>query len=50
MMRKPIAPSQFKTAFNKDSRERCTSVGQEIGGDDPTTLVESVESICDADE
>lgn len=50
MIRKPIAPSQFQTVLYKENGERCTSVGQEVGGDDPTTLVESVESIRDADE
>ena len=28
----------------------CTSVGQKVGGDDPTTLVEPMESIRDAHE
>ena len=50
MMRKPVGPSQSKTVFNKENTGRCTGVGQEIGGDDPSTLVESVESIRYADE
>ena len=50
MMRKPIRPSQFKTVLYKADGEMCTSIGQEVGDDDPTTLVESVESIRNADE
>ena len=50
MMRKPVTPRQSKIVIHKENGEICTSIGQVVGGDDPTTLIESVESIRDADE
>ena len=50
MMRKPNSYSQAKITFKERNGGGCTSVGQQVGGDDPTTLVKSVESIGDADE
>ena len=47
---KAYCPSQFTTILYTENGDGSTSVGQEVGGDDPTTLVESVESIRDADE
>ena len=47
---KAYCPQSVQDCIQLGDTEKCTGVGQEIGGDDPTTLVESVESIRDADE
>lgn len=49
MMRKPIVPGQSGIVLDKENGAKCTSVGQKVGGNDPATLVEPVESIRDAD-
>ena len=46
---KAFCPSQIRIVLQENGG-KYTSVGQELGGDNPATLVESVQSICNTDE
>ena len=47
---KACLPQSDQDCIEEENEGARTSVGQEVGGDDPTTLVESVERIRDAHE